>query len=570
MFLREPPFTAGVILTIGLGIGSTTAVFAAVQAVLLQPLPFPSSERLVSVTEVFRGAPADFAPANFLDVQRQASAFEAVAGKARTGFNLSDGHGSERVEVGRVSGAFLRVMGVAPALGRVFHEDEDEPGRAGVVVLSHKLWTRRFGGQSSVVGHDLRLNGRPYTIVGVMPRSFDFHERSEDLWVPLALSERTKAFRDGHFITAVARLKEGNGVEGAQSELDGIAARIRRDFPVESGEMGLSVVPFSRGLTGQYRRPLVFLLSGVFLVLLIACVNVSNLLLARTAARRREVAVRVALGASAGSVARQVVLENLVLVGSATIVGLALAWAACAALATFGPPGVPRLSHASLNPTVVGFAIAIALASGLVSAIAPAIQAATPDVTAGLGTESRNDPGSVRDRLRTTLIGAEVALTVVLLAGAGLLVRSAIALQRVELGYRPSGLLAARVSLPAATYSGPRAAQTLTRLREEAAAVPGVERAALTSEVPLGAPAMLAGVLPEGGGDYILRNLILTRNGIVTPGYFQLMGIPLVAGREFTEADIATTSRVAIVSEGFARRAWPGQSAVGKRMHYRG
>jgi putative ABC transport system permease protein len=566
--MRNPGFTLVAILTLALGIGGTTAIFSAVYAVVLKPLPVRDPARLFFVGETYQGSPSSMSAGNYTDANTSVTTFEhGLAAEQFSSFNLSEGGTPERVVGVRVTANFFNVMGATPALGRVFRPEEDGPGSEGVVVLSHRLWARRFGAAAAVVGRDVRMNGTRYTIVGVMPASFDLTSDSEELWVPIAFTPERKAMHDEHYLNVYGRLKPGATRAQALAELETVAVRLRHDFPKDASNLKYSMVPFVDQFVGDYRLRLFVLLGAVAVVLLIACGNVANLLLARGAALSREIAIRTALGAGRWRIVRQFMTESAVLALTAAALGVLLAKWSVAAVVAWSPPDVPRLDQAAIDPLALGFAVAIGLASSAMFGLAPAMRLSRTDVQPALREGARGSTaGAFRDRLRAGLVVAEVALSLLLLFGAGLLIRSALALQRVNPGFDPNGVLSARIALPATAYSDPaRVIATFQEMAETTARIPGVTRAAVSSYAAMGRGGGTNGLLAEGEA-FSLDKLISSVLRIITPGFFETMRIPILEGRNFDERDRTGGQKVMIVSQALAARAFPGQDPIGKRI----
>ena len=565
--LKNPGFTAVAVLTLAIGIGATTAMFSAVQAVVLRPLPFPEPNRITAIYEEWHGQPGNVSAGNYVDGVERARSFSAVTAIQYSSFNITDTVESERIIGARATWGFFDVFEMRPQLGRVFTQDEDRPGHANVVVLSDRIWRRRFASDPSIVGRRVRLNGEPHEIIGVMPAAFDFTAQSEELWVPIAFTEARKAEHDEHYLQVYGRLADGATREQATAELQAAAARLRAEFPRDNPELSFTIMTALEELVGDYKRRLLTMLGAVGFVLLIACGNIANLLLARGAARSGELAVRVALGAGRARIARQLLTESLVLAGIAAAAGLALAAWGIRALVALAPEGVPRLEQAAIDPVVLAFSLVTAIGCALLFGVAPALRAAKTDVQSVLKEGGRGGgTGGVRDHLRTGLIAAELALAMMLLVGAGLLIRSALALQRVDTGFNPSGVLSARLSLPAAEYADPKlTASAFSRLAEVAARIPGVESAAMSSQVPMGSGGNGNGLIPEGR-PFDLKEAIASRLRLVTPGYLETMGIPIIHGRHLDAADRAGGLKVMLISESLARAAFPGQDPIGKRI----
>jgi putative ABC transport system permease protein len=565
--LKSPGFSSVAILTLALGIGATSAIFSAVHAVVLRPLPVPNPDRIVAVYELFRNNRGNVSAGNYVDAVAASTSFSHTTAIQYSSFNVGDSADAERVIGARTTVGFFGVFATPPALGRVYSVEEDQPGREQVVVLSHRLWTRRFGSDPQVVGRQVRLSGRPYEVIGVMPPSFDFTDQTEELWVPIAWTAERKATHDEHAFQIYGRLKAGVPVGQAESELARFAGDLRTRFPKDDAELSFAVAPLMEELVGDYRQRLFILLGAVSFVLLIACGNIANLLLARGAARAGEMAIRAALGAGRARMVRQLLTESLVLALISAAAGLALASWGIRALIASAPDGVPRLDQTTLDPVVVGFTLLVALMSAVLFGLAPAIRAARSDVQTVLKEGGRSAAmGGVRDRLRTGLIVGELAVALVLLVGAGLLIRSSMALQRIQPGFDPHGVVSARLSLPAADYAEPvRVLQTFERIAEAARQLPGVEAVGISSQVPMGAGGNGNGLLPEGKS-FEPANIILSRLRIVTPGYLETMRIPILRGRAIQDGDRRGALKVMVISEALAKAAFPGNDPIGKRI----
>jgi len=560
-----PAFALVAVVTLALGIGATTAIFSVVHAVVLRPFPFPEPERVVVLGEEWRGQLADVSPGNFHDWRTQARSYSDLAAYYYLSFNLSEGDTPERVIGARATHPFFKVFGVAPMIGRTFTAAEDRPGHDQVVVLSHRLWTTKFGGRRETVGRDIRVNGVPYTVIGVMPAAVDHMARPEQMWVPAALTPAAIANHDEHFMTVVGRLAPGVSQEQAAAEMRTIYTRMQAKYPGDQQVRPGVVDSFAAQAVGDYRQRLLVLFGAVTLVLLIACGNVANLLLARGGARAREIAVRAALGAGRWRIVRQLLTETLVLAVSGALLGVGVAYIAVPMLVAASPEGVPRLDQARIDRVVLGFALAAAFFSAFLAGVVPAFRAARSDLRGTLS-ESGRAIATGRDRLRSALVAVEVGLAVVLLVGAGLLVRSALHLQRVDVGFDMRGVQTARVTLPAAQYNAAdHVVRTFTQLTERVAESPAIEAAALTSNAPMTPGGTGNGLLPEGQ-PFDTSKLVDGRLAIVTRDYFRAMRIPLKQGRMFTADDRRGGPRVAVLSETAARSLFPGQSAVGKRF----
>ena len=562
--LAAPGFSLVAIATLALGIGATTAIFSVLHAVVFRPLAVADPDRLVVVSSGWRGGLMPVAPAHYLHLAGEQEAFQAVAAVDDANFTLARDEGAERVVGALVTGGFFDVFGVPPALGRVFGMAEDQPGADQVLVLSHALWTRQFARDPSAVGRVVSLDQRPYTIIGIMPPSFDV--AGGELWVPMALTAERRAMRGNHFLTVYARLRDGVSVEQAAGQMPLILQRRLETWPDESAERTLHVTPLLEQFVGEYRERLLVMFAAVVLVLLIACGNVANLLLARGAARGRELAVRCALGAGQGRLVRQLLTESVVLGLLSAGAGLALAGGLIGLLIAFSPPGVPRLDQARIDGVVLTFALVLAFAASLIFGLIPAWRAARADVNttlkeAGRGAGSRG----ARDIVRSTLVAGEVALALVLLVGAGLLIRTAIQMQRIDPGFDAQGVFTGRVLLAPAKYQDAGALWRVSQELEEAVGrIPGVEAMAVASAVP-GARSFSNGLLPEGLA-LDLKNITQSDGVIVSPRYFQTMRLPIVEGRGFADTDREGAPLVVILNRTAAAQMWPGQQAVGKRL----
>jgi putative ABC transport system permease protein len=568
MLWKRPGFTTVALVVLALGIGANTAIFSVVDAVLLRPLPYPGADRVVAFTGV--NPPKGITSSNmsapdFDDWRAQAQSFEALAMYAATSANVTGGDEPERVASAVVMPDFFRVLGVGAARGRPLVADDAQPGGGLVVVISHGLWVRRFGADPGVVGRRIELGGRSFEVVGVMPAGFDFPQRAE-LWTALRLNTN-EVPRDDREFSIVGRLKDGVTLEKAQAEMDTLTARLAQQYPVTNTGWGVRVERLRDNLVGRLRTTLFVLMAAVGLVLLIACSNVANLLLARAASRRREVAVRLALGAGRLRIVRQMLTESalLALVGGALGVGLSV-WLTDL-LVALAPAGTPRLDEVRADARVVLFAVGATLLTGLVFGLAPALQASRPDLGESLK-EGGRGAVEARSRVRSLLVVAEVALSLVLLIGAGLLVKSFARLQKVNPGFDPSNVLTMKLSLPGARYREPRdKAEFYSKLVARVAALPGVESAAATLSLPLG------GSNYSVGRAFIREGRPLTPEesdnaaySVATPDYFRAMRIPLLRGRAFNERDDADSPMVVVINETMARKVFPGEDPVGKRI----
>ena len=564
---KAPAFTTITVLTLALGIGATTAIFSALYAVVLKPFPYIDRDRVVAVFERWRDRDGNVAVGNYASWRDESRSFDHLTAVQYSSFNLAEGDTPERVVGARVTHNFFRVFGAPAAIGRTFVAEEDAPGNEMVVVLSHRLWTRRFGGDSAILGKPIRMNGTPYTVIGVMPAAFDITGDSEDLWVPIAFTPARLAMHDEHSFTVYGRLRSGVRLAQAQADLDRVAADLRRRFPLENADRGVRVSPLAREIIGDYNTRLYVLLGAVGCVLLIACGNVANLLLARGAARGKELAIRSALGARRGRIVRQLLTESVVLGLAGGAAGLLLAYWGIRALVGASPEGVPRLDQARIDGVVLAFTLSVSLLGSIIFGLMPSLRAARTDLQPVLKEGGRTSGmGAPRDRVRSVLIAAEVALALTLLTGAGLLIRTAIHLQQLAPGFDPRGVLTARMALPGAQYGDAAAvAAAYRRVVEELQQQPGIISAAVVSQAPLGAGGNSNGLIPESK-PFAPENVVDARLRIATADVFQTLRIPLKRGRVFDDRDIAGAPRVMIVSEGLANTMWPGEDPIGKRV----
>jgi putative ABC transport system permease protein len=567
---KRPGFTVVAVLTLALGIGANTAIFSVVNAVLLKPLQFRDPDRLVMIWEdaTFAGFPRNTpAPANYVDWKTQTQSFEDVAATAESTFNLTGDGDPERVSAYRVTANFFPLFGVAPALGRGFTADDDRPGAQKVAVLSHSLWQARYGSNSQIVNRDIQLNGEKYTVVGVMPAGFQFFERDVRLWVPIALDAEDLANRGGHYLKVVARLKPGVTLDQAQADLAALMARIGKDHPRETfdGKLTAFVMPLREELAGNVRSSLVVLLVAVACVLLIACANVAGLLLARAVARRREIALRLALGASRQRVVRQLLTESLLLSAAAGIIGSILAYWSFAFLEQLIPEQMALLTSLTLDTRILLFTLLISLVTGVIFGLVPALQSAKVDLNEALKQSTRV---TSTGRLRSALIVFEVALSLVLLVGAGLLIQTLFQLFNQYSVLQPEQVMTMRTVLPQTKYKEPQQRQAFyEQVLDRVQHLPGVVAAGYTTSVPLLWKGGTSGFVPEGITTPIPGMAYDANHREVSANYLQAMSIPLREGRYFDKRDNENSMRVGIINETMARQYWPGQNVLGRRFN---
>ena len=570
---RHRSFAAIAILTLALGIGANAAIFSVVNAVLLRPLPWSEPDRAVMIWSRWTAFDKTWvSEGEVLDYRRRASTLAEVGAWGESQVNLTGDGEPERVNAASVTANLFSTLGVAPIIGRAFTEQEDLPNGPDLAIVSHALWTRRYAGDTSLVGRTIQINGRPHLVLGITPPGFvlptDFENpEPSQLWTPLRL-DPASTDHGNHGYYAAARLKPGASVRAASDELHGIARAMTREglYP-EQMQFDTVVLSLTDEVVGNVRRTIWLLFGAVAFLLLIACANVANLLLARAEGRQREIAVRAALGAGSGRVVRQLLTESLVLAAMAALAGLALAYAGVRFLAWWNPADIPRVANVTLDGRVLAFTALIAFATSVLFSIAPAIRAMRVDLNDSLkdGSQSASS-GAGRQHFRNSLVVLEMALAVVLLVGAGLMLRSLWALQRVQLGFDPSNVLTMRLSAPQGTYETPeQVVQFYERLLDRIRQLPGVRVAGAVRSLPLGSTIgdfglRIEGYVPPPGtnakGDW----------QIVTDGYLEAMGERLIRGRSIAPTDTATAQLVALINEELARRYWPGQDPIGRRF----
>ena len=571
-FLRAPRFSTPAVLALALGIGATSATFSVIRGVMLKPLPYAEPDRIVGVWETSARRPGQrnvIGAANFVAWMERNKSFAHLAMAGRTRANLILGGQPEEVTGFAASSELFPALGVSPALGRAYNASEDLQGNDLVIVLSHEFWRTRLGGPSDIVGSTLNVNGRLRTVLGVMPEGFTVAGQKAVFLIPYGWTiERLRAAGGRGSSHAIARLRDGVTLEQARDDMKAIAAQLSVEAPQRNTGWSVIVVPIHDQMVDAIRPALIVLAGAVALVLLIACVNVANLLLARSTVRERELAVRTALGAKRGQLIRQLLIESLLLGVIGGLAGLVLAVAfhkgLLALVATRIP--VPRLEQVTLDWPVLAFTMLLSTVTGLIFGLAPAI-VASRSVNESLREGGRHGASPRARRMLGSLVVVEVALSLVLLAGAGLLIRSFIRLQNVNPGFRAEGLLTARVSLPGARYDSDQKIagffeEVLTRVR----AIPGVQSAAGVSFLPLSGPGIGTGFYRTDRPQPAPGEQISTEVRPVTTNFFKTMGIPLIEGRDFTAADGIDAPLVCVVSTGLVQRAFPGENALGKRI----
>jgi putative ABC transport system permease protein len=577
MLLKQPGFTLIAVLTLALGIGANTAIFSVVNAALLRPLPYKEPDRLVTILEMklpqFRESTAS--PGNFLDWKKQNTVFERLVAYLNPPFNLVGTGDPEQLRGMKVTDGFFAMLGAQPLLGRDFLPEEDQPGRNNVVILSHGLWQRRFGGAANIVNQKLTLSGQSYTVIGVMPATFQFGELSLDLWTPMAFTVQDAQNHRGHFLAGIlGQLKPGVTLEQARAEMTAIAERLAEQYPDTNTGWSVKLMPLLEFTVRNIKPALLVLLGAVTFVLLIACANVANLLLGRAAGRQKEIAMRTALGAGRLRIIRQLLTESALLAAVGGAVGLLLAKGGMDLLLKLAPQNLPRMSGVSLDGRALAFTAAITLLTGVIFGLVPALAAAKPNLSetmkdAGHGSTE----GARRQFVRNTLVVLEVASALVLLVGAGLLIKSFWRLQKVDPGFNPDNALTASAPMPRTKYQdNVQRVAFFQQLVEKVSALPGVQAAGILTPNT---------AMPLSGG-YVQAFEIQGRAPLppdanqntnfyaVDAGFFKAMGIPLLRGRLLTERDNGDAPHVAVINETMAKKMFPDEDPLGKRLTFTG
>ncbi len=567
---RNPGFTTVAVLSLALGIGANTAIFSLVNAVLLRPLSFPDPDRLVIVWEEasFAGFPQNTpAPANYVDWRAQNQVFDEMAALDWRDFSLTGDGEPQKISAYGVTAGFFPLLGVKPMLGRTFLPEEDKPGAGNVTVISYGLWQNRYGGDRDILGRDILLNGEKYMVVGVMPRGFQFLESYISLWVPAQHTQEELTNRGAHYLTVVARMKQDVNLEQAQTDIQTITQGIARDHPDEAARIGSVVVPLREQIAGEISRPLIVLLVAVGFVLLIACANIANLLLARAATRRKEIAIRTALGARRGRIVRQLLTESILLAVAGGSAGLLLASWSFEFLESLIPNGMNLSTELELNGRMLLFTMLLSLLTGVIFGLVPAIQASRIDLNEALKQGGgRSSVGAGSSRLRGAMVVAQMALALVLLIGAGLLIQTFFRLRNQYSELRTENVLTMRTSLTPTTYdTHQKRVAFYDQVLERVGSLPGVVFAGYTTTVPLQWKGGTSGFYIEGRQpdpslSYDANHRQVSRD------YLQAMGIPLRQGRYFDSGDNAQSQPVAIINETMARQYWPEENALGKQF----
>jgi putative ABC transport system permease protein len=577
MLLKNPLMTVIALTALTLGIGANTAIFSVVNGVLLSSLPYADADRLVVVWERKQGGKTDqnvINLGNFFDWKDQNKVFADMAAFFDRSFNLTGDGEPEEVPGQYATTNLFSVLGTNAILGRTFVEDDGRDGQPRVVVISYGLWQRRFGGDSQIVGRKITLNNEENTIIGVLPSQFGWHiqkgsqaSKPADMWIPWQVSNDLRGHR-GRFASAVARLKPGLTTEQAQSDMDTISARLAQQYPESNTNWGVNVVPLRKQFTGEIRKPLLILLGAVGFVLLIACANVANLLLARASSRRKEIAVRAGLGASRWRIARQMLTESLVLSVVGGTLGVLVAWWGTKALVGLSPPGLIKFGNLSISLPVLGVTLGLSLITGVVFGLAPALEAMRFDLHGALKEGGKNVGGTASSHyLRSLFVVTQVALALVLLIGAGLLTKSLNRLQSVEPGFNRANLLTVRISLPLSKYdSDPKRIDFFKQAIAQMKTIPGVASVGAINTLPFTGLYSGTTVEVEGQPKLPLGQELKTGICVTDANYFQAMQIPLKAGRLYTDQEATEMRHVVLVNEAFVRKNLGGHDPLGKRL----
>jgi putative ABC transport system permease protein len=568
MLLKQPVFTLIAVITLALGIGANTAIFSLVNAVILRPLPFAESERVVWTWGEFSGGNrASTSPPDFLDYRAQNRSFEELAAMSFNSFNLTGVGEPERIIGSSVTANFFQALGVKLVQGRAFLPGEEQSGPSQVAIISQRLWQQRFGGDPQIIGKTIALNGRNHAVVGVAPDATRVLQEAE-IWTPLDFNHPEMKIRRFHFLRAIGRLKPGMTLQQGQADIDAVAAGLEKLYPESNKDWRLRLVPMREYLVGQTRRPLYVLLGAVGLVLLIACANVANLTLAQASRRQKEAALRHALGASRMRLIRQLLTESALLSVIAGALGLLLAWWGAGLLMTLAADSIPRVGEIALDNRVLGFTLLVSLLTGMVFGLAPALQSSRPDLNETLKEGGKGGASSSRlGRARNALIVVEVAMALVLLIGAGLLIKSFRRLQEVDPGFDPRNLLTMRLFLPQSKYAEPQQRQAFfEQVLKRIESLPGVQAVGTSTWIPT-----------LGGGDTYFtiegrpfpdpNRKVTAFNPSVSHDYLRAMKIPLIKGRHFTEPETkGEKPKTVIINEAFARAYFANDEPLGKRL----
>jgi predicted permease len=579
VLLRNPGFTLVAILALALGIGSNTAIFSVVNAVLIRPLPYEDPDRLVMVWETNsenHSERATVSPPNFFDWRSQNRVFENITGIRSVGLNLTGNGTQPEILFGAgVSSDFFSMLGIKPAVGRTFLAEEDRPNGNRVAILGNGLWQRRFGADPGIVGKELTLDGKSFTVVGVTPASFKppesiFGSLGSEIWIPLSFVDDDLTERNNHFLFVLGRLQKGINIDQAKTAMNVIAEQLGQQYPDTNRGSGVNLVPLKKEIVGDVRAKLFMLLGAVGFVLLIACANVANMLLARAAGRQKEIGIRLALGAGRGRIIRQLLTESVLLAVVSGLISLLLALWCTDVLVALSPDYIPRRSEIGIDANVLGFAMAVSILTGIIFGLAPALNASRPDISRSLKEGGLARVGLRGEKLRNLLVVSEVALSLVLLIGAGLMINSLLRLQRVNPGFNPDKVLAMRVSL-SPKYSEPaQQIEFFKQLVERIEALPGAKTVGAINDLPFSGNQSITVITVEGSQPVEQGKEPRIEWRQISPNYFRTMEIPLIVGRDFTLQDNRSAAPVAIINQTMARKHWPDQNPVGRRFKFGG
>src|SRR3984893_9992325 len=572
VLLKSPGFSLAAIVVLALGIGPNTAIFTVVNAVLLRPLPFNDSDRLVQIWHV--PPPKNFpgmtkfavSAANYVDWQSQNRAFEQMAIYKYSSFTLTSGDQPEAIQGAGVSEEFFSALGSQPTLGRTFLPEEDQPGHGHVVILSHAMWKSHFAGNPNIVGQNIGFDGQNYTVIGVMGPRFGLPSWAQ-VWNPMAWTGKERAVRGEHHYSVVARLKTGMPVAQAQAEMNTISSRLEQQYPEDDKGWGAIVVPIREEMVGDVRNALLVLLGAVGFVLLIACANVANLTLAKTFARRKEFAIRAALGASRGRVVQQILAETVLLSLAGGLLGLLFAHAGTAIIIRFLSDSLPRSVEIGLDRWVLAFTLVVSVLTGIGAGLAPAFRLTKPDVNEALKQGGRTGSESGAGRIRNLLVVSEVALSLILLIGAGLMIRSLWLLRSVDPGFDPSNVITMTIAVPRTKYASPlQQIQFFDAALSRVEALPGVQSAGVIDDLPLNGNGSHQPIAIEGRPVVPMSEQPEVDVRLISPGYLPSLHVPLRRGRQLEASDTADRPHVVLISETMARRFWPNEDPIGKHL----
>jgi putative ABC transport system permease protein len=578
MFLNRPAFAAVIIITLALGIGANTSIFCIVHSLLIRPLPFKEPDRLVMIWEsnLSKGVSQDLvAFANLADWRDQTQVFEEVSDFDSTNFVLAGGDEAERIPGCHISSNLFRVLGVSPRVGRDFNAEDEQPGHEDIILVSHELWQRRFGADPNLIGKPLKLDNKSYTVVGIMPPGFNFPRWLEpvgaknlakaELWAPLVIDAEAISKRGARYLSAIGRLRPGMRLAQAQAELEPVVRALEQQYPENEGYR-VVLVPMQEQIVGRVKSALLILFGAIAFVLLIACANVASLLLARATSRQKEIALRMALGCSRSRLIRQLLTESVSLGLIGGLAGLLVAYWGVGILVTSFPDGLPQIDSIKIDGRALGFTILISIVTGVLFGLIPALQSSKPDLNQALKEGGRGASAGFSNRTRAILVVSEIALALVLLIGAGLMIKSFVHLMAVYPGFNPDNVLTLRIALPASKYAAANQKvaffQQLTNRIEN---VPGVQSAGATTNLPLSGTSMSFRFMIEGRQEPSTE-IHLAQYHAITPNYLRTMAIPLMQGRDFTEQDAESAPGVVIINKSLARRFFPDQDPIGQKI----